>query len=293
MTSVPGTDSLAWTDEQTRFYLQLRIEEKLKGNDRKQNVNEAGRQSIIEKFFDAYGERHPWRKFGIKHTTCKTQYTKYKRLINKRTGLGFDAYGFIEMSDDWWNELFKEWPAARKLKEKPIANIDLLEKVFGSVHISGAEGWAAQQGEDHLDQQSVDHQDHDDGDAEETDATNMQIPPTQDAPAESRSVGPSSSSRSKGSRKRSRAAQVGQAVADVLSDKNKMIKSHPEFSCNQLTAMEALHSLSAIRHWSPLYKAAINHLKEDPTNRQTFLFFKDDENKVLYLEFATGESRDA
>uniref|UniRef100_A0A0D3CK98 Myb/SANT-like domain-containing protein n=1 Tax=Brassica oleracea var. oleracea TaxID=109376 RepID=A0A0D3CK98_BRAOL len=162
MTSAPGTDSLAWTDEQTRFYLQLRIEEKLKGNDRKQNVNEAGRQSIIEKFFDAYGERHPWRKFGIKHTTCKTQYTKYKRLINKRTGLGFDAYEFIEMSDDWWNELFKEWPAAKKLKEKPIANIDLLEKVFGSVHISGAEGWAAQQGEDHLDQQSVDHQDHDD-----------------------------------------------------------------------------------------------------------------------------------
>ena len=99
--------SLAWTDEQTRFYLQLRIEEKLKGNDRKQNVNEAGRQSIIEKFFDAYGERHPWRKFEIKHTTCKTQYTKYKQLINKRTGLGFDAYGLIEMSDDWWNELFK------------------------------------------------------------------------------------------------------------------------------------------------------------------------------------------
>ncbi|CAN6863128.1 unnamed protein product [Brassica oleracea] len=66
-----------------------------------------------------------------------------------------------------------------------------------------------------------------------------------------------------------------------------MIRSHPEFSCNQLTAMEALHSLSAIRHWSPLYKATINHLKQDPTNRQTFLFFKDDENKVLYLEFAT------
>nr|VDD21554.1 unnamed protein product [Brassica oleracea] len=108
MTSVPGTDSLAWTDEQTRFYLQLRIEEKLKGNDRKQNVNEAGRQSIIDKFYDAYGERHPWRKFGIKHATCKTQCTKYKRLINKRTGLGFDAYGFIEMSDDWWNELFKK-----------------------------------------------------------------------------------------------------------------------------------------------------------------------------------------
>ena len=193
--------------------------------------------------------------------------------------------------------VFQEWPAARKLKEKPVANIDLLEKVFGSVHISGGEGWSAQQGEDRLDQQGEDHPDQqgDDDDVEDTDATNRQIPPTQEinAPAESRTAGPSSSSRSKGNRKRSRAAQVGQAVADVLSDKNKMIGCHPEFSCNQLRAMEALHSLSAIRHWSPLYKAAINHLKQDATNRQTFLFFKDDENKVLYLEFATGESRDA
>ncbi|KAL0666829.1 hypothetical protein Bca4012_029533 [Brassica carinata] len=79
----------------------------LRRNDRKQNINEAGRQSIIDKFYEAYGERHPWKKFGIKHTTCKTQYTKYKRLIHKRTGLGYDPFGFIDMSDDWWNELFK------------------------------------------------------------------------------------------------------------------------------------------------------------------------------------------
>ncbi|KAF2613230.1 hypothetical protein F2Q70_00008068 [Brassica cretica] len=57
-----------------------------------------------------------------------------------------------------------EWPSARKLKDKPVANMDLMEKVFGTVHISGGEGWTAQQGEDHLDQQGEDHldQDHDD-----------------------------------------------------------------------------------------------------------------------------------
>ncbi|XP_048599701.1 uncharacterized protein LOC106373929 [Brassica napus] len=287
MTSVPGTDSLAWTDEQTRFYLKLRVEEKLKGNERKGNLNEVGRQSIIDKFYEAYGERHVWRKFGIKHTTCKTQYARFKRLINKRTGLGYDANGYVDMSDDWWDQLFKEFPSARKLKENPLANVDLLENVFGAVHVSGGEGWTAQQGEDSLDKQG----DNNDGDAEDTDVD--QVPPTQDisAPAESRTAGPSSS-RTKANRKRS-TAQVGQAVVDCLSDKNKMIGNHLEFSCNQLTAMEALHSLSAIRHWSPLYKAAIDHLKQDPTNRQTFLFYKDDEDKVLYLEYATGESRDA
>uniref|UniRef100_A0A0D2ZR40 Myb/SANT-like domain-containing protein n=1 Tax=Brassica oleracea var. oleracea TaxID=109376 RepID=A0A0D2ZR40_BRAOL len=107
MTSVPGTDTLAWSDEQTRFYLQLRIEEKLKGNARQQIINETRRQSIIDKFYEAYGERHPWKKFEIKHTTCKKQYDHFKRLIHKRTGLGYDSSGFIDMSDDWWNELCK------------------------------------------------------------------------------------------------------------------------------------------------------------------------------------------
>ncbi|CDY14543.1 BnaC03g49160D [Brassica napus] len=107
MTSVSGTDTLAWSDEQTRFYLQLRIEEKLKGNARQQIINETRRQSIIDKFYEAYGERHPWKKFGIKHTTCKKQYDHFKRLIHKRTGLGYDSSGFIDMSDDWWNELCK------------------------------------------------------------------------------------------------------------------------------------------------------------------------------------------
>ena len=78
----------------------------------------------------------------------------------------------------------------------------------------------------------------------------------------------------------------------ILSHKNHLIENHPEFSCSQLRAMEVLHSLPAIRMWSPLYKASINHLKDDAANRQTFLFYGDDENMVLYLEFATGESRD-
>lgn len=62
------TKNLAWSDEQTRFYLQLRIDEKLKGNIRKQNVNDAGRQSIIDKFYEAYGERHPWKIYYLQET---------------------------------------------------------------------------------------------------------------------------------------------------------------------------------------------------------------------------------
>ncbi|XP_056857519.1 uncharacterized protein LOC130506848 [Raphanus sativus] len=279
--------NLIWSDEQTRFFLQLRLDENLKGNVRKQMVNEAGRQAIMDKFYEAFGIKIPWRKFGI------------------------------NMSDDWWNERCKEWPGARKFKDKPIANMDLMEKVFGTVYISGGEGWSAQQGEEALDTKHADDEDEDDAESRRDVPTQEAVGdesrrgvPTQetDVASESRNagsknVGPSSS-RSKVNRKRSRVVQAGQAVADViresvesrdkiLSHKNHLIENHPEFSCSQLRAMEVLHSLPAIRMWSPLYKASINHLKEDAANRQTFLFYGDNENRVLYLEYATGESRDA
>jgi len=347
--------SLAWSDEQTRLYLELRIDEKLKGNIRKHTVNEAGRQSIIDKFYEVYGVRHQWKKFGIKFTTCKKQYETFRKLTHNRTGLGYFANGSIDMSEDWWNErckvnnsilsflywfmsplvflisvsfvvlivCFQEWSGARKIKDKPVPNTDLMQKVFGTCHISGAEGWTAQQGEKTLDKTMSMYEDaeHD----AEGDAESRQIPPTQDAEhdadAESWQIppsnigngpsasnfgnGPSASSRSKASKKRSRSEPSGgEVVAEVireslesrdkiLSRKNELIESHPELTCNQLRAMEVLHSMPTIRRWSPLYKAAIQHLKEDINNRQTFLCYGDDENKVLYLKYATGVSRDA
>ncbi|CAN7030640.1 unnamed protein product, partial [Brassica oleracea var. botrytis] len=119
------------------FFLQLRVDENLKGNIRKQMVNEAGRQAIIDKFYEEFGIKIPWR-FGIKYNTCKKQYDSFRKLTRNRTGLGFDSTGFIYMS-------------ARKFKDKPITNIDLMEKVPETVYISGGEGWSAQQGEDVLD----------------------------------------------------------------------------------------------------------------------------------------------
>jgi len=89
------------------LYLQLRFDEKLKGNIRKHIVNEAGRQSIIDKFYEVYGVRHQWKKFGSKFTTCKKQYEAFRKLTHNRTGLGYFANGFIDMFEDSWNERCK------------------------------------------------------------------------------------------------------------------------------------------------------------------------------------------
>ena len=61
----------------------------------------------VDKFYEAFGIKIPWRKFGIKYNTCKKQYESFKKLTRNRTGLGFDSTGFINMSEDWWNERCK------------------------------------------------------------------------------------------------------------------------------------------------------------------------------------------
>ena len=56
--------------------------------------------------------------------------------------------------------------------------MDLMEKVFGTVYISGGEGWSAQQGEDVLDTKHSDHDDEIDG---EDDAESRRDIPTKEA----------------------------------------------------------------------------------------------------------------
>lgn len=104
-----------------------------------------------------------------------------------------------------------------------------------------------------------------DSDAASESRQNVPLPNQEAATSHS---APSSSNRPRANRKRPRAAQAGQVVADVIRDsiksrdqilshKNQLIENHPEFTCSQLQAMRVLHSLPSIRMWSPLYKVSI------------------------------------
>lgn len=90
-----------------RLFLQLRNEEILMENIRKQSVNEDGRQMIIEKFYELYGRKHILKNFKNMYNTCKKQYDSFKKLTHNRTCLSYDSIGFIKISDDWWNERCK------------------------------------------------------------------------------------------------------------------------------------------------------------------------------------------
>ncbi|KAG2293072.1 hypothetical protein Bca52824_039741 [Brassica carinata] len=273
MAYVPGSDTVLWSDEQTRFVLQLRIEEELKGNVKNKVLHETARKTIADKFYDTYG-----------FNSCKKQYGAMKRLTHNRTRLGYHPDGSIDMSDDWWEQRTKPFRISRKYKDKPVANADLMEQIFSGVHVSGAERWSAQQGENELDNMEVENDDAA-SEARQTNPPARQTNPEADAPSSSNGPRVSNAPRASTVPKPSRKRRAEQAAYVMRS------KSHPDLSCSQLKAMSVLHSLSSIRMWSPLYKAAYKHLREAATNRQTFLSYEDDENKIIYLEEETGESR--
>lgn len=119
-----------------------------------------------------------------------------------------------------------------------------MEKVFSTVHVTGAEGWSAQQGEEHLNEM---HLDRDLG-VDFVNVESNRIPPTQatdveadaestqnrpttrrpssfnignNGPSSSHGNGLSSSTRPRSNKKRPMAVQGGQDVAQVIRDSVK------------------------------------------------------------------------
>ncbi|XP_022561083.1 uncharacterized protein BNAC07G36710D isoform X2 [Brassica napus] len=141
-----------------------------KGNKTRNGLNTTAKEFIVKTFEEKYGEKHIWDRFKNKYDTCRRIYVSVKKLIHNRTGMGYDDMGRINMSDDWWQERIKEWPGARKYKNKHVPNIDLFEEKFGAITVTGAEGWSAQQEESSLDSRVSGNND------EEDDCTDMPPP---------------------------------------------------------------------------------------------------------------------
>ena len=113
--------------------------------------------------------------------------------------------------------------------------MDLLEILYGSVHISGAEGWSAQHGEEHLDSMIPEEL------VNESDAASESRQP-ESRPSESRpppsqaTDAPSSSNIPRINKKRRASHDVADAIRDssesrdaILSQKNQLLEQHPEY----------------------------------------------------------------
>uniref|UniRef100_A0A1J3G7A0 UPF0725 protein n=1 Tax=Noccaea caerulescens TaxID=107243 RepID=A0A1J3G7A0_NOCCA len=272
-----------WTDAECRYFFDLFEGEKKKGNKTKAGMNQTGKDFIAKKFEEKFGKKHIWNIFRNKYDTSRRIYARYKKLIYNRTGLGYDAMGRIDMSEDWWEQRKQEWPEAVNYKNKMLANMDVYDREFGAIVVTGAEGWSAQQGEASLDSR-VGTENNDD----EADSVDMQVPieETQNR------VG---CSRPKRKRKEvDPATEISIARNVILEQKNKLVAHMVERDDRSSVenVLEVLNDLPGVRKWSPFHSGAVDHLLADLANRQGFMAFPSVEDKISYLEHITGRKLD-
>lgn len=66
----------------------------------------------------------------------------------------------------------------------------------------------------------------------------------------------------------------------------EQIQLERKYSVEQV--VEILNGLPGVRKWSLLHSASVDHLLANEANRQGFVAFSSEEDKISYLEHRTG-----
>lgn len=92
-----------WTDSTTRIFCEVCAEEVHAGNRPNTHFNKIGWANVIKKFQQRTGLRYDQKQLKNKWEKMKTDFTTWKNLIEKETGLGWDhEKQTIIAPDEWW-----------------------------------------------------------------------------------------------------------------------------------------------------------------------------------------------
>ncbi|XP_010412500.1 PREDICTED: uncharacterized protein LOC104698807 [Camelina sativa] len=283
--STPSSEiKFVWNRELSHGLLQLCNDQNDKGHWKGTCLDEIGRQSVRAEFLKRFGLDLPWKTFKNRMDHIKKQYDVYKRITRTATGLGFNEFGELDMSADWWNELISSCPEASRLRSHPLKDIPLLDRLYARVNVSVNEGWQPRAGPSQL----------------------RPDPPSplikvNDSDEELTPLGPiGKSCRGKGkdvassSRKRAQPDKWDR-LTTALEDQGQFWKGGREtfeslnpFSC--AVCMQELTKMTLLNHESELYWAAIDYLASDENGRQIFMSLPNEEEKIKFLERKTGKS---
>jgi len=91
-----------WSPEDIETFCRLCIEQIEKDNRPASNKRD-GWTDIINKFEELRGKKYDKNKMKSKWDNLKEEWKKWKQLVQKETGLGWDPRKkTIDASDEWW-----------------------------------------------------------------------------------------------------------------------------------------------------------------------------------------------
>ncbi|KAG2292089.1 hypothetical protein Bca4012_064690 [Brassica carinata] len=130
------TNKLQWSDEMTRFLLEL--------------ITLRESKTFSKNLKNSFQLRSIGTKVKNRLDTLKKQYEIYRRITFGSTGLGFNSRTrSIDAPEHWWKDKIKAYPEATKLRSHPLRFIPLLDVVFRDETVVVEESWQPRRGVQH------------------------------------------------------------------------------------------------------------------------------------------------
>ncbi|KAH0859484.1 hypothetical protein HID58_087745, partial [Brassica napus] len=143
-----GNKKITWNDNKTHTFLEIFVSEQEEENWKEALLSKEGKERLIDKFEQATGYKLVCKKIKNHYDSLKTWYTAYKRLSKKNGVHVNQTTNEIEMDSEWWDDRSNEIPEASHIRNKPLQDLDLLEKIFSDAYIGTEDGWAVGNGPD-------------------------------------------------------------------------------------------------------------------------------------------------
>uniref|UniRef100_A0A803MR63 Myb/SANT-like domain-containing protein n=1 Tax=Chenopodium quinoa TaxID=63459 RepID=A0A803MR63_CHEQI len=131
-----------WYDETTKIFCEVCAEEVHAGNRPHTHFSKIGWNNVVIKFQQRSGKMYDQKQLKNKWEKLKTEYTTWKNLIEKETGLGWDhEKNTIVASDQWWALKEQASSGVAKFREAGIQNLTELEIMFAKIIVSATTLW--------------------------------------------------------------------------------------------------------------------------------------------------------
>ncbi|XP_056168462.1 L10-interacting MYB domain-containing protein-like isoform X3 [Syzygium oleosum] len=287
-----------WSPEDVETFCQLCIEQIEKGNRPASNKRD-GWTAIINKFEELRGKKFDKNQMKTKWDNLKEEWKKWKQLIQKETGLGWDPRKkTIDASDEWWERKIKANPKLKVFRTKGIHPElkALLDRMFEGTVATGSITWNPAQGLCNDEDIEATQADIGDcvGSTDDTLECNVGEKVVEPSQSNSHKRAAESSIRQARGKKEKKvtgptklASQIDRLCSAVESRSNATSIAREFDPYKEI--MQTLKAIPEIKQDRKLYFFALSHFAEKKDNRQIFMNLDGDEEKVEWLKFKLEE----
>ncbi|BAF29405.1 L10-interacting MYB domain-containing protein isoform X2 [Oryza sativa Japonica Group] len=134
------TEAAEWNDENTKIICELYAEQVRAGNRPSTHLNSIGYSQVALKFQQRTHLLYTKRQLKNKWDKLRNEYTIWKKLLIRGSGLGWDSTkGTIAADENWWNKTNTELPGAKKFRKAGMKNLDHLRVMFDDIASNGVD----------------------------------------------------------------------------------------------------------------------------------------------------------